>query len=1209
MLQTRQLTFQFDRSVIWANDQQVPEVMEVAVIPLANPSYPTQGTFVGGLQTQTVVLTNTVNTLSFGLVPSHASGLSQPVLYRAEWRQGGITGRTYSQDFAMPDQDVAWDQLADLGDFVDGTNYVSQAQVGVANGVAALNADGLVVDATNTPVPTESEITTLTTNLATEVTDREAADVALASTVAGEITDQVNELGTTVADNLASAVTSLTAAINSNYTTLNNAITDEASTRITVDATHTSEISLLQGAVSDIDNSLDAKADLVMGVLKTEEIPPSVVRNVYFVADETAMLALSATGSNGEQPAIVYSDLAWRLDNNTAWVFIGGSPDTLDSWRLLSPVISVNGDTGDVVVDAASAGAVGVGGSYGYVTQAQVQDLDTTLATYTPLTDFTTLNSTVSGILANTNYVMLATSGPSQGYIDHTQNDFSMAYVNDLSEVTLKDGTVIASGLGTITSVNGQTVADVVLTAADVGAVDATTGTLPENRVVNLVSDLAARVLTSDSRLTNARTPTAHHVTHEIGGSDVLTLAMSQISGLAGALADLAPLTDYNNQAAQIATLQSQVTFLLGGGTPSSSPIKANWYDGTAPFTSVAADQLALFQTEFNVQLKGPFGKAASDHTYYYNPDGADANEWQYVYITPMGHLELRTWNEAAGPDIVYATQAALDIVSSSVASKASSATVSTLQTQVNALPTYDAVHSYVSGVVASYALSSTVNSLTTTVGSKAAQSAVDAIAAVLPTSGGSYVNVASQSALVALGTTISGLATQTDLNTLSTTVSGLSATVALKADLVSGTVPLAQIASLPESKITNLVSDLAAKADLVSGTVPLAELPDYPTSKVTNLDTTLAAKADLVMGKVPTSQLPDLAVMAVYTAADTTALLSLSPTPSVGDICVVTGGGGAGNYILGATPASDFGNWILMTVTASVTSVNTFTGVVNLTAADVGAVDASTGTIAESQVVNLVSDLAALASSADLTAAVANLQSLTQVQGILTASTEIKQPCVYVATTPVSTSGISSIDGVTISNGNRVLLTAQSSSIANGVWVVNSTGAWTRPTDYNTGSYLVKGTLVFVQSGNTYANTIWQVSGGSGVIGTDASTWANIMAAGAPNVYTNGNGLNLSSSTFSVKPASGGGIAVSGSGVAVDTSVVCRKYVGYVPAGSTLALITHNLNTTDVTVSVKEVATGNHVLAGITVTGANTLYVEFNVPPATNQYRATVHG
>ena len=42
---------------------------------------------------------------------------------------------------------------------------------------------------------------------------------------------------------------------------------------------------------------------------------------------------------------------------------------------------------------------------------------------------------------------------------------------------------------------------------------------------------------------------------------------------------------------------------------------------------------------------------------------------------------------------------------------------------------------------------------------------------------------------------------------------------------------------------------------------------------------------------------------------------------------------------------------------------------------------------------------------------------------------------------------------------------------------------------------------------------------------------------------------------------------------------------------------------------SVKEVATGNHVLAGITVTGANTLYVEFNVPPATNQYRATVHG
>jgi hypothetical protein len=44
-------------------------------------------------------------------------------------------------------------------------------------------------------------------------------------------------------------------------------------------------------------------------------------------------------------------------------------------------------------------------------------------------------------------------------------------------------------------------------------------------------------VITTDSRLSNARTPTAHASSHGTGGSDVLTLAQSQIVGLETALA------------------------------------------------------------------------------------------------------------------------------------------------------------------------------------------------------------------------------------------------------------------------------------------------------------------------------------------------------------------------------------------------------------------------------------------------------------------------------------------------------------------------------------------------------------------------------------------------------------------------------------------------------------------------------------------------
>lgn len=53
---------------------------------------------------------------------------------------------------------------------------------------------------------------------------------------------------------------------------------------------------------------------------------------------------------------------------------------------------------------------------------------------------------------------------------------------------------------------------------------DIVTHTHPESDVVNLVADLTARVLTSDSRLSDARTPLAHAPSHKSGGSDAIKL-------------------------------------------------------------------------------------------------------------------------------------------------------------------------------------------------------------------------------------------------------------------------------------------------------------------------------------------------------------------------------------------------------------------------------------------------------------------------------------------------------------------------------------------------------------------------------------------------------------------------------------------------------------------------------------------------------------
>ena len=50
---------------------------------------------------------------------------------------------------------------------------------------------------------------------------------------------------------------------------------------------------------------------------------------------------------------------------------------------------------------------------------------------------------------------------------------------------------------------------------------------------VHGISDTANLVYTSDSRLSDARTPTAHATSHENGGSDELELAPSQVTGTA----------------------------------------------------------------------------------------------------------------------------------------------------------------------------------------------------------------------------------------------------------------------------------------------------------------------------------------------------------------------------------------------------------------------------------------------------------------------------------------------------------------------------------------------------------------------------------------------------------------------------------------------------------------------------------------------------
>jgi hypothetical protein len=99
--------------------------------------------------------------------------------------------------------------------------------------------------------------------------------------------------------------------------------------------------------VSDLPN----KADLVDGVIPTEQIPAiAIVEFLGDVANEAAMLAL--VGQRG--------DWCIRTDENLSYVIVGNDPTLIASWRHIetpgSPVTSVNGQTGTVVLGKASVG-------------------------------------------------------------------------------------------------------------------------------------------------------------------------------------------------------------------------------------------------------------------------------------------------------------------------------------------------------------------------------------------------------------------------------------------------------------------------------------------------------------------------------------------------------------------------------------------------------------------------------------------------------------------------------------------------------------------------------------------------------------------------------------------------------------------------------------------------------------------------------------
>lgn len=79
-----------------------------------------------------------------------------------------------------------------------------------------------------------------------------------------------------------------------------------------------------------------------------------------------------------------------------------------------------------------------------------------------------------------------------------------------------------------------------------------------------------------------------------------------------------------------------------------------------------------------------------------------------------------------------------------------------------------------------------------------------------------------------------------------------------------------------------------------------------------------------------------------------------------------------------------------------------------------------------------------------------------------LTTSVAVKPPCKVAAITNITLSGEQTVNSVAVVDGDRVLVTAQTSSVDNGIWVVG-TATWARAKDFDGSRDVVDGTLVLV--------------------------------------------------------------------------------------------------------------------------------------------------
>ena len=141
------------------------------------------------------------------------------------------------------------------------------------------------------------------------------------------------------------------------------------------------------------------------------------------------------------------------------------------------------------------------------------------------------------------------------------------------------------------------------------------------------------------------------------------------------------------------------------------------------------------------------------------------------------------------------------------------------------------------------------------------------------------------------------------------------------------------------------------------------------------------------------------------------------------------------------------------------------------------------------------------------------------------------------------SLSGLQTINGVTLTAGERVLVKDQTTASQNGIYVASAT-AWTYAVGADDWAEYV-GAIVFVASGSLNGTAWYCTAQPGGTLGVTAMNWSNFSVASS---YTAGTGLTLIGTQFSITNT---GVSAATYGSATTSATIAVNAQGQITSAS----------------------------------------------------------